>query len=113
MERDETAAGARVIRRAEGLPGVDLDGEQAMRHSCSIMTAINEKAPGFDRSALTLRQRHPIFIGDWLDTQSRVWCAICGVLDQREQRIAGRSLGEMGEDLEAIFTELKYANRYR
>lgn len=72
-----------------------------MRHSRSIVTAINEKTPGFDRSALTLRQRHPILVGDLLDTQSHVWCAICGVFDQRKQRIAGRSLGEMGEDLEA------------
>jgi hypothetical protein len=36
-----------------------------------------------------------------LDAQRRAQYAICGVLDQREQRIAGRSLGEMGEDLEA------------
>jgi hypothetical protein len=55
------------------------------------MTAINEKAPGFDRSALTLRQRHPIFVEDLLDAQRRAQYAICGVLDQREQRIAGRS----------------------
>jgi len=39
--------------------------------------------------------------------------AICGVLDQREQRIAGRSLGEMGEDLEASLAELERANRHR
>src|SRR5262249_13001734 len=98
--------------RAEGLPGVDLDGEQTMRHSRSIMTAINEKAPGFDRSALTLRQRHPIFVEDLLDAQRRAQYA-SGVLDQREQRIAGRSLGEMGEDLEASPAELERANRYR
>src|SRR5215469_12401792 len=101
-----------MMRRAEGLPGVDLDGEQTMRHLRSIMTAINEKAPGFDRSALTLRQRHPIFVGDLLDTQSRVWRAICGALDQREQRSAGRSLGEMGEDLEASLAEVECASRY-
>jgi hypothetical protein len=84
-----------------------------MRHSRSIMTAINEKAPGFDRSALTLRQRHPIFVEDLLDAQRRAQYVICGVLDQREQRIAGRSLGEMGEDLEASLAELERANRYR
>ena len=102
-----------MMRRAKGLPGVDLDGEQTMRHSRSIMTAINEKAPGFDRSALTLRQHHPIFVEDLLDAQRRAQDAICGVLDQREQRIAGRSLGEMGEDLEASLAELERANRYR
>src|SRR5262249_13228496 len=101
-----------MMRRAEGLPGVDLDGEQTMRHLRSIMTAINEKAPGFDRSTLTLRQCHPIFVGDLLDTQSP-WRAIRGALEQREQRSAGRSLGEIGEDLEASLAEVECANRYR
>jgi hypothetical protein len=101
------------MRCAEGLPSIDLDCEQTARHSRSIVTAMHEKAPGCDRPAFALRQRHPIFVSDLLDAQWPELRAVGYVLDQHKQGVARRCLGKMGEDLELSFAQLEHANRDR
>src|ERR1051325_11300070 len=76
---------------AERLSGVDLDCVQAARHARPIMTAMHNKASGFDRSALALRQGHPIFVGNSLDQQWPELHASSGMLDQNTQNFRGGS----------------------
>src|SRR5262245_34090696 len=46
VEREQAAARARVMRGAEGLAGIDLDGEQGARHLSLVVAAVDEEATG-------------------------------------------------------------------
>src|SRR6478752_9169110 len=58
IEHDEAALRAHMMRGAEGLARVDLDGIAAML--VAPMAAMDDEAPGAHAPALLLRQRDPI-----------------------------------------------------
>ncbi len=110
VERQQAAARAGMVRRAEGLGGVDLDGKQAARHLAPVMAAMHEKAPGRDRSALPLRQRHPILRSDLLDAE-RPDSVPAFRLDQPQQGLAAGRLVVMRENLAAALAPVEQSDR--
>ena len=113
VEREQAAARARVMRRAEGLPRVDLDGEATARHLAPVVAAMDQKAPGLDLAALSLRQSHPVRGRKRLDLERADAGAVHRLSDQPEQSPARRWRIVMGENLEAAFATLEKSDRNR
>ena len=107
VEGEQAAARARVMRRAEGLARIDLDGEEGARHLSPVVAAVDEKAPGHDLAALALRQPDPIGGRKRFDLKRADAGSACRLGDQLEQGLARRRRVVMGEDLEAVFAALE------
>ncbi len=113
VERQETAARAGMMRRAESLAGVDLNGKTSARYMAPVVTAMHEKAPGLDLSAPLLRERDPIFRGEFFDAERPDTVAAGSLRDQLKQSIVARRLLVMGEDLEAALSPIEQPDRDR
>ena len=113
VERQQAAARRGMMRRAERLAGVDLDGMAAPRHFAPVVAAMDHEASGRDRAALALRQRHPIGGRDFLDGERPKLPFAAGLRDQRQQRLALRRRIVMGEDLAAAWSALEQSDRDR
>ncbi len=111
VERQEAAERAGMMRGAERLAGVDLDGKTSARQPAPVVTAMHEKAPGLDLPAPPLRERDPIFRGEFFDAERPVTFAAGSLRDQLKQSIVARRLLVMGEDLEAALSPIEQPDR--
>ena len=109
VEGEQAAARARVMRCAEGLAGVDLDGKQPAPCLSPVVAAVDEEASGRDLAAFSLRQRDPIGGRQRLDLKRANGSACC-FGDQLEQGLASRRRLVMGEDLEAVVDALEQSD---
>ena len=80
------------MRGAEGLAGVDLDGEAAgAAPGCRSWLPWTQEAAGRNRPALALRQRHPIALERLLDSELAKASAAGGVFAISASRARARA----------------------
>jgi len=111
IEHDEAGLGAGMMRGAEGLARVDLDGVAAML--VALMAAMDDEAPGAHAPALLLRQRDPILVLDGLDAERSQLLAICRLADQVENEIRSQGRRQIDRALDARSPEIEQGDGER
>ncbi|MFO1067203.1 MAG: hypothetical protein U1E14_01640 [Geminicoccaceae bacterium] len=69
-EGQQAALRRRVLARAEGEAGIDLDRQEPFRHPVAGVAAMDDEAPGQHRRMLPRRRRHPVGLGHGGDLET-------------------------------------------